>query len=166
MEQLTDLQLEEFCFLHLALNDFDEAESAFAFAIQYPQLAQRLVPAGIVAYARPFQKCRGEHRTWNLSTKMVPKERRTLHQAMLDFRNQFFAHTDLKEVKPQLPRILVDEGGILPAVGYRKVNCQALLGDGIEISTLIKEVRCRVSTRKNELASHPPFRQGPLIVGR
>ena len=35
MEQLTDRELEEYCFLHLALNDLWEAESAFDLAIQY-----------------------------------------------------------------------------------------------------------------------------------
>jgi hypothetical protein len=168
MEPLTDLQLEEYCFLHLALNDLWEAESAFDLAIQYPQLSQSLVPTGVVAYARPFEKCRGEYRTWNLSTKMVPKERRVLHQQMLDFRNQFFAHTDLTAIKPgliHLPQSLSDEGALLPSVGYRTVNSQALLGDGEAIRALLQDVRARVSTRKNELRSRPPFRQRPLIVG-
>jgi hypothetical protein len=169
MEPLTDRELEEYCFLHLAFTDLAEAESTFDLAIQFPQLVQCLVVAGVIAYARPFQNCRGKYQTWNLSKKEVPKERRVLHRQLLDLRNQFFAHTDLKAVRPrllELPENLSKEGKLLPGVGYLSVNCQAMLGDGKEIRALVRDVRANVKTRKNRLAARPPFRRRPLIVGQ
>ena len=130
---MKDICEEEYVFYNLATADFYEASGCLNTIKQYKRglTSTTMVKNAIIAYSRPFMPCRGihiqEHRL--KSKKVVPKEYRSLHKKVLQYRNRIIAHTDLAFRNPKLVKygmMIKREGDYLA------------LGD--EMQALIREV--------------------------
>lgn len=114
---------EEFVFHNLAIADFHEASGCLNAIKQYKRglTSTTMVKNAIIAYSRPFTNCRGIHTKKHCLKikKVVPKNYRTLHKKVLQYRDRIIAHTDLDFRHPKLGRygIIIKREGDYLALG-------------------------------------------------
>jgi hypothetical protein len=127
---------EKFVFHNLAIADFNEASGCLNAIKQYKRglTSTTMVKNAIIAYSRPFTKCRGKR---CLDKKVIPKGYISLHEKVLQYRNRIIAHTDLGFINPKLVKC-----GILM---IKREGDYLALGD--EMQVLVREVRSAVHNR-------------------
>ena len=127
---------EKYVFYNLAKEDLNEAAGCLDAIKQYKRglTSTTMVKNAIIAYSRPFMECKGiNNKIHRLKIKVVPKDYRTLHKKVLQYRNRIIAHTDLVFRNPKLVKygmMIKREGDYLSLVG--------------EMQVLIREVRSAV----------------------
>jgi hypothetical protein len=118
---------EKYVFYNLATADLDEAAGCLDAIKKYKRGLTRttMVKNAIIAYSRPFMECKGtNNKIHRLKIKVVPKEYRTLHKKVLQYRNRIIAHTDLVFRNPKLVKygiMMKREGDYLALVGEMQV---------------------------------------------
>ncbi len=96
---------EKYVFYNLAKEDLNEAAGCLDAIKQYKRglTSTTMVKNAIIAYSRPFMECKGiNNKIHRLKIKVVPKDYRTLHKKVLQYRNRIIAHTDLVFRNPKL----------------------------------------------------------------
>lgn len=97
--------MEKYYFYRLYSIDFDAAKHALRILKRYRRKDIRycILRDIVVSYVRPFSVNKGKlipkHK---LTKKVVPKRLRSLHDGLMDVRNQLFAHTDYRYRKPKV----------------------------------------------------------------
>ena len=94
----------------------------------------------IVSYSRPFSGNKGETIPKHVLTKkVVPKHFRTLHDELIDARNQLFAHTDFTYRRPKAANWSTPERKWFP-MSFRGYDYDKLDLRIPEIEVLVKSV--------------------------
>lgn len=136
---MNDACEEEYVFYNFATADFDEASGCLDAIKQYKRglTIMVMIKNAIIAYSRPFTRCKGKYGQHSLDIKVVPKNYRDLHDKVLHHRNCIIAHTDLDVRNPRLGKY----GIMIKGKGYYSEDYLALVG---EMQMLIREVRSTV----------------------
>ena len=127
---------EKYVFYNLAVADLNEASGCLNAIKQYKRglTSTTMVKNAIIAYSRPFTKCRGIYNKMHrLPIEVVPENHRDLHNKVLHYRDCIIAHTDLDFKNPKLVKygiMMKTEGEYLALVS--------------EMQILIREVRSAV----------------------
>ena len=131
---------EKYVFHDFAAADLDEASGCLEAMKRHKRglTSTTMVKYATIAYSRPFSECRGidNKKKHLLSIEVVPKDYRTLHKKVLEYRNRIIAHTDLNSRNPKLVKcgiMIKSEGDYLALVG--------------EMEVLIREVRSAVHNK-------------------
>jgi len=96
---------EKYVFYNLGKEDLNEAAGCLDAIKHYKRglTSTTMVKNAIIAYSRPFMECKGiNNKIHRLKIKVVPKDYRTLHKKVLQYRNRIIAHTDLVFRNPKL----------------------------------------------------------------
>ncbi len=103
---------ERYIFYRLADQDWEHADFALDHVDQNTDefVRHSLVMDAVVSYIRPFCKCKGVFQSYFRNKNFVPKEHKDLHERMLFFRHQVFAHTDITARQPQVGRLKTRTG--------------------------------------------------------
>jgi hypothetical protein len=145
-------------FLRLYSIDFDMARGALRLlAEEHSRSVQfALFRDFVVTYARPFSGNRapsGSNDT--LSSKHVPTASRPLHQALLDLRDQLFAHTDFEARDPRVARFDTSMGARFP-MSFSNPDYLGWLNRLPELNELVEAVDASLAEhiRRIEEESH------------
>ncbi len=103
---------ERWAFYRLADQDWEHADFALDHVNNSTDefIRHSLIMDAVVSYMRPFCKCKGVHQSYFRNRTFVPKEYRDLHEKMLFFRHQVFAHTDITARRPKVARFKTTDG--------------------------------------------------------
>lgn len=140
---------EQYHFLKLYTIDFDTAKHILKVLKRYRRKDVRycILRDLIVTYCRPFSGNKGEHISKHtLTVKVVPKELRSLHNELLDMRNQLFAHTDYTYRQPKVINWSTDTYKWFP-LQFRGFDYEKLDRRVSEISKLILAVESNLQKR-------------------
>src|SRR5688572_14833386 len=99
MGALDNRREEEFVFLRFADADISEAITALNEISDAKTLFVKLclLKQAAISYVRPFKTCRGVFGNHHLRSKgLVPPHWSSLHKQLSAFRDEAFAHTDLR----------------------------------------------------------------------
>ena len=146
---------EWYVFLRLCEHDLDSARSSIRMIKCYREEGVKLalIRDVIISYARPFSKNRGriteEHR---LKDSFVPMEHKALHDDLLRFRDQVFAHTDIKAHDPTLGRWPAKSGYIYP-IAFKNLSANLFANKLQEMSALIQEVHNAINAEEQIIES-------------
>lgn len=102
---VTSISPEQYYFYRLYSIDLDDAKHILRVLKRYRRKDVRccLLRDLVVTYCRPFSGNKGNKMTSHvLTTKVVPRDLRALHNELLSLRNQLFAHTDYTYRRPQV----------------------------------------------------------------
>jgi len=95
---------EEYVFYRNATGDLTEAVSSLKMINRYKrQIAiSALMKTAIIAYSRPFKTCKGKYGRYKIKDSIIPNNFTALHQKIIKYRDQIFAHHDIPIRKPTL----------------------------------------------------------------
>ncbi|TXI76593.1 MAG: hypothetical protein E6Q43_02065 [Dokdonella sp.] len=131
--------------------DFDEVADTLAVLekVEQKDIRYRLLRDIAVSYARPFSKNRGNQlHTHTCPQSFVPKQLRDLHKELITLRDERFAHSDLKRIKPKLGRWKTKSGFVYP-MSFRGLNYGSLESRIGDIKKLVRNIRDRLQTEIN-----------------
>ncbi len=139
---MTEIEFEKYQFLRLHSVDMDTASHTLKMLCRYRRMDIKVVLLRDIAvtYSRPFTGNKGVHiKKHFLSPRYVPKHLKTIHQKLLDLRNEQFAHTDLSFHKPKVSKWRTDNGYFYP-MSLKTFDYLGLLRQFSSIDDLIKAV--------------------------
>jgi hypothetical protein len=126
------LETENYLFLRLYSIDLDTAMHSLDLIEQCSDPAIRvcLLRDLVVTYARPFSSNVGlttrGHRVDNVLAHVVPVQHSSLHERLMRYRNQLFAHTDLEAYGPKAAKWGQEDKSTFPmtfwALDYQELN--------------------------------------------
>ncbi len=95
---------EEFVFYRFATDDLSEAYCLLNLVNCYKRelIRSTLLKMAIISYSRPFKPCHGKYRLYKIEDNIIPKQYRNLHQKIITYRDQIFAHSDIFIKKPSV----------------------------------------------------------------
>jgi hypothetical protein len=106
--------IEQYNFYMLADTDMNQALNTLKLIRRYKKkdVINALIRDVVVTYSRPFTYCKGNYKTKYMLDKdeFVPKKFHALHEKIIRYRHQVFAHTDLTLRKPRLGRLQFGSG--------------------------------------------------------
>jgi hypothetical protein len=146
-------KLEEYAFYSFAKDDLIEAYSSLKAIKKYKKnvAISALVKAAVISYARPFKKCHGKYKAcYKLQSNIIPHPYQSLHQKIITYRDQIFAHTDIDVRGPDIKKLKFESKEIF-AITYRGFSYKDFLH---EIEKMKKLIECIVSTlqqHRNEM---------------
>jgi hypothetical protein len=144
---------EQYHFLKLYSVDFDSAKHILQVLKRYRRKDVRycILRDLIVTYCRPFSGNKGDKiANHKLTIQVVPRELRPLHNELLDFRNQLFAHTDYTYRQPKVVNWSTDTYKWFP-MAFRGFDYGKLDNRVSEISNLIQSVEMNLQARINKI---------------
>ncbi|MFA5974980.1 MAG: hypothetical protein WC859_02295 [Elusimicrobiota bacterium] len=148
---------EMFVFNRFAFDDFTEALRAVRVSkvLENVEAKSFLVRYSVIAYCRPFTKCRGKiENTIRLDESYVPPEHLPFHRQLLDLRDQLIAHTDLKVLDPKLYGWKTKVGPMYP-IGFKPPDPKEVLKqvDSLEaiFSSVMDEAHRRITAMEKSL---------------
>jgi hypothetical protein len=150
---MTKQAFEQYQFIRLWEHDLNLAIYTLKTLKRYKKddVRNALLRDIIVTYARPFSVNKGkEIKKHKLSLKFVPKQKRKLHDELIDLRNQLFAHTDLPFKNPKVGKWDFGHYKMFPmsfkGFDYKKVHRKIE-----EITNLINEVHLNLVTEIKDI---------------
>lgn len=145
-------QEEEYVFYRMASGDMLQAQHSLKQIARYKRTDPRraFFQQAVLSCCRPFRECRGARGKYRLSESFVPREFRALHSELTGFRNQAFAHLDLRIRTPTLGKWRTGQGCIFP-ISIRGLRCDHLVNDTGPFRNLIDAVIGRIDQRTKEL---------------
>ena len=144
---------EQYHFYRLYSIDFDTANHILRVLKRYRRKDVRycILRDLIVTYCRPFSGSKGEKiATHTLTTKVVPKKLRPLHNELLDMRNRLFAHTDYTYRQPKAINWSTDTHKWFP-MQFRGFDYNKLDTRVSEISELVQAVERNLQSRIDKI---------------
>jgi len=133
---------ERYIFLRLFEHDLYLAKSSILMIKRYKKrdVKHSIFRAAVISYARPFSKNYGRIKNHRLDKSIVPTKHKVLHDDLLEFRNQWFTHTDIKAHDPTLVRWPTKSGYTYP-IAFKNLFAKPFENKLPEMSALIQEVR-------------------------
>ncbi|MCK4821657.1 hypothetical protein KA005_38180 [bacterium] len=133
---------ERYIFLRLFEHDLYLAKSSILMIKRYKKrdVKHALYRDAVISYARPFSKNYGRIKNHRLDKSIVPTKHKVLHDDLLEFRNQWFTHTDIKAHDPTLVRWPTKSGYTYP-IAFKNLFAKPFENKLPEMSALIQEVR-------------------------
>lgn len=129
-------------FLRLCEKDLLLAMSSIRMIRRYQKMDVKfaLIRDAIISYARPFSANRGRIiKKHELDGSFVPSNYKSLHDELIHFRDQVFAHTDIDAYDPKLVRWPAKAGYIYP-MGFKGLSVEPFIDKLKNISILIRDV--------------------------
>ena len=144
---------EKYAFYRFAKDDLNEAfESVKAIKRYKKDIAiSALVKIAVISYSRPFKTCRGrDNQCYKLQNDVIPVQYKTLHQKIITYRDQIFAHTDIHVRKPAVQKWTIDnkEGF---SITYRGFSPKDFLHETDKMKLLIEKVLSSLQLYANEI---------------
>jgi hypothetical protein len=149
---------EEYAFYSFAKDDLIEAFSSLKAITKYKRniAVSALVKVAVISYSRPFKNCRGKYKAcYKLQNDIIPDQYKSLHQKIITYRDQIFAHTDIDVRRPDIKKFKIENKTSI-AITYRGFSSKDFLH---EIEKMKKLIECIVSSLqqhvdeiKNELS--------------
>jgi len=133
---------EQYYFYRLYSIDLDEAKHILRVMKRYRRKDVRycLLRDLVVIYCRPFSGNKGDKISKHVLTKkVVPKYLRSLHDELVNLRNQLFAHTDYTYRRPKVANWSTDSYKWFP-MSFRGFDYNKLDARVSEIHQLVTEV--------------------------
>ncbi len=109
---------EEYVFYRNATGDLAEAYNTLNVIKQYKRqiTISALIKTSIIAYSRPFKMCHGKYDRYNIKGSIVPDKFKSLHQKIIKYRDQIFAHHDILIREPKLHKWNLKKRTVYPIV--------------------------------------------------
>lgn len=144
---------EEYAFYSFAEDDLKEAYRSLEAVNRYKRdvVISALIKIAIISYSRPFKKCHGEYKKhYNLKDDIIPKQHKNLHQKIIIYRDQIFAHSDINLKKPEVRKCQIKNKVMFP-ITYRGFTPKDFLHETAKIKQLINAVLSSLRLNINEI---------------
>jgi hypothetical protein len=146
--------IEQYNFYMLADTDMNRALNTLKTIRRYKKkdVINALIRDIIVIYSKPFTNCKGTHIARHRLDKdeFVPISLHALHEKIMKYRNQIFAHTDLTARKPRLGRLQVGSG-YRYGIAFRGFSPSDFEKDLPRIEETIRKVKEKISTKLRDI---------------
>ena len=155
---MTSLENEDYLFLRMYSVDLRTASYSMGVLSRTEAADARecILRDIVVTYARPFSGNRGttarSHRLLDLLPDVITEERKTLHEKLMRFRDQLFAHTDLEAYKPK-PVKWERDGHVTFPMTFWGLDYVGLEAQVEELWDLIETVKATVDEEVRRLQS-------------
>ncbi len=145
---------EQYNFYMLADTDMNQSLNTLKIIRRYKKrdVINALIRDVVVIYSRPFTNCKGNHipRHKLDKNKFVPKNLHALHEKIIRYRNQIFAHTDLTARKPTLGRLQIGSSHRY-AMSFRGFSPNDFEHDLPRIEEAIRMVKENISSKLRDI---------------
>jgi hypothetical protein len=144
---------EECAFYSFAKDDLKEAYRSIEAVNRYKRdvVISALIKIAIISYSRPFKKCRGEYnKHYKLEADIIPNQYKELHQKIITYRDQIFAHSDIDLKKPEVRKCKIENKEIF-SITYRGFSPKDFLHETAKMKQLINEVLSSMSLCIDEI---------------
>jgi hypothetical protein len=145
---------EKYVFLRFATGDLEQAIRGLKELLECPSTSIKyaLLRDSIVAYCRPFTKCRGKfHKQIRLETEeFVPSVMAALHAQLIELRDQTYAHTDLEPRRPVLHMWRRPQGNIFP-IQFKGYDYEGTLSKRDQLVSLFESVLHKIEKKLVQL---------------
>lgn len=159
VEIMRNKDMEKYYFYRLYSIDLDSTMHALRVLKRYRRKDVRncLLRDIVVSYSRPFSGNKGEDIPMHILTKrIVPKKLRSLHDELINLRNQLFAHTDYTYRRPKVANWSTPEHKWFP-MSFRGYDYNKLESRVSEIEELVKSVETNLQSEIDKI--HDKFQQ-------
>lgn len=144
---------EKYAFYSFAKDDLKDAYRSLEAMKRYKRgiAISALVKSAIISYSRPFKKCRArDNQYYKLQNDVIPGQYKTLHQKIITYRDQIFAHTDIDLRKPAVTKWKIENKAGF-AVSCRGFSLKDFLHGTEKMKQLIKRVLSSLQRYTNEI---------------
>lgn len=144
---------EEYAFYSFTKDDLKEAYISLEAVNRYKRevVILALIKIAIISYSRPFKKCRGEYdKYYKLEADIIPNQYKDLHQKIITYRDQIFAHSDIDLKKPEVRKCKIENKDIF-SITYRGFSPKNFLHETAKMKQLINEVLSSMRFRIDEI---------------
>ena len=142
-------QFEQYCFYRLYSIDLNTVRHSLRLLKRYRrQDVRTLILRDImVSYARPFSSNMGRLiKNHRLNANCVPSQLRSLHDDIIEARNQMLAHTDFDFRNPRVAKWSSTKGSIYP-MSFRSDHMERFDNRVEQIEDLVKAVESNVNAK-------------------
>lgn len=140
-------QFEQYCFYRLYSIDLNTVRHSLRMLKRYRRQDVRTIILRdiMIGYARPFSSNKGRLIKGHcLKANCVPNHLRSLHEDIIEARNQMLAHTDYDFRNPQVARWPSAKGSIYP-MSFRSDHIERFDKRVVQIEALVRAVESNVN---------------------
>ncbi len=143
---------EEYVFYRFATDDLTEAYSSLKLIKRYKReiVIFALIKIAIISYSRPFKTCHGKYGRYKIKDNIIPENFKSLHQKIIKYRDQIFAHSDILEKKPSVNKLRI-ENKTRFSITYRGFSPKDFHHEIEKMKKLIKAILSSLNLRIDEI---------------